>query len=488
MTRSARLLVLSSFVLASAAVAIAGCVSDSPSPQAGLDGGPGGLPDGAPANVDSGSAATDGATPDTDADAGGDAQTVGDAGTDAEVDASSPLTTCDPLQRIDTIRGVNGASTISAAGSGDEWAVTWFQTAAVSPDAEAHWKGRFFDGAALATEQDLGTDTSITQSPTVADGAGHAFAQRFEGAGGERRVFDFSTGLFAAGESVPIAHSGFDSMALAAIPGGGAISLYRDGTNVLADKWLPAQPAWTTTGLAGLPALSFGLRVVTNAAGKAAALWYVSVTGGTDVTVTTYDGATWSAPATKNFPDADGTMGRIEPAIFSNGDVLIAWAQGPSTLSTVRLAAATGTFAAPVPIDTTSGATAGGLDVVVDASDRITVAWILAGHVFVRRDLGAGFLAPEDAGASDAFRLDLDRATSQVSLLTYSLPNLAIRRIGPTSDTLGPAITTGVGISNGMNLKRDASVVFDTSGRPTVIAMQSLTGPGGFGLAYAKCH
>jgi hypothetical protein len=471
-----RLLVVASIALPLGGVgaAVAGCGSDDSSPSEGVDAGPA-LPDGASPGSDSGPGGTDSGPEDAGQDA-----------TDAGTDATAPLTTCDPLQRVDTLRGVTGS--VGAAGFGDAWAVTWFQSAAVSPDAQLHWKARVFDGAALAAEQDLGVDVSVTQSPLVSDGAGHAFAQRFAGASGERRVLDFSTGLFAAGESASFAHSGFDSMALAAVPGGGALSLYRNGTNTVADQWLPAQPTWTTTGLAGEPALSFGLRVAVNAAGKAAAIWYTTDGTGANVAIATYDGAAWSPVVTRNLPIADGAVADVELGVFANGDPLLAWAQGSATLSYVRLAVATSTFGAVVPIDTTAGATAGGVRVVVDPGDRITFAWKRGGEVYVRRDLGAGLLAPENAGNAEDYRLDLDPATSQVTLLTYKAPALSIRRLAAASETLPPAVVTGVGVSSTMTLKRDAAVVFDASGRPTVIALQSLAGAGGLGLAYATCH
>ena len=389
--------------------------------------------------------------------------------------------------RIDTLRGVNGSAWMSAAGYGDTWAVTWFQLALVSPDSQNHWKGRFFDGAAFTAEQELGTDVWASENALVSDGIGHAFVQRYASAGGDRRVFDFSNGTFSSTQSFSLSQSGLEPMALAAIPGGGALSLYRNGTNTVADKWLPSQPTWTTTGLAGVPALVNGLRIVVNAAGKAAAMWYVSDGSGTDVTVTPYDGSSWGTSVTKNLPIAEGSVGNTEAAIYTNGDVLLAWPQGPNSLNTVRFAASTGAFGSKVPVDPNTGAGAGGVAVVIDPADRAIVTWIRNGHVFISQDGGTGFSAPEDVAAATSYRLGVDRATSEVTLLSYNSPTLSLQRVH-ANQSIGTMVPTNMGVSSTMTLSRHAAVVFESTGRPTVFAMQDVAGPGGLGLAYAKCH
>ncbi len=483
---------LSSLLLAGLAVPSifvasgAGCVtSNDPPPSQALPEG-GAFDSGGPSPNDANLPGTDTGTTDS----GGGNDTGTDAGNDAGGDGgtSGPLATCDAPARVDTLRGVDGSVTISATGYGDKWVVTWYQLALVSPDSMYHWKARTFDGAALATEIDLGTDVFGNQSPIVSDGAGHAFAQRFRSSDGERRVFDFASGTFAAGTAFPQVNSAVEIFALAAIPGGGAMSLFRDGTNVLADKWLSG--SWAPTNLAGSPGLSFGLRLAVNAAGKAVALWYnanAGGPGGNDLHVAAYDGAAWSAPVTLNLPNAVGQTSTFTPVVLSNGDAIIGYLQGADTIVSHRFHP-NGTFDAPIPVESSAGATAGKFAIVADASDRVTFAFLKAGHVHVRRDLGAGYLAEQDVTTGTDYRLDVNPATQEVTLVTYKMPTLQVQRIAPTSNTWTASIPLNMGISNGTLPQRQAAVVFDSAGRPTVLSMQEAAGAGGLELFSAKCR
>ena len=480
------LVALSSLAVAAAA----GCISDSDPAAAPLDGGgfeTGVSSDGGGPGNDAGGAGVDGGG--GDGSAGDSAATdsgavdSGDSGDAATT--SGPLSACDPATRVDTLRGVNGAVTLSAAGYGDKWVVTWFQIASVSPDSQYHWKARYFDGAALATEVDLGIDVYGVQNPIVADGSGRAFAQRFNSSDSDRRVFDFATGTFASATTFPVVNSGDEFFALAPIPGGGALSLFRNGTNVVADKWVPATPSWTTTGLAGLPALSYGLRVAANAAGKAVALWYNSDgSGGNDLHVAAYDGATWSAPVTKSLPNDGGSSGEFQPVMLPNGDAIIGWVQSGTSIVTSRFHG--GTFDAPVEVEAAAGSAK--LDMVADSAGRVSVAFFKGGHVHVRRDLGAGYLAEQDVATATDYRLAVNPATDEVTLVTYNLPTLQIQRIAPTSNTWTASLPMNMGISNGTLPKRQTAVVFDSAGRPTVLSMQDASGSGGLELFAAKCH
>ena len=482
------LLVAAVPAIVGAGVVATGCVtsSDPPAGPAAFDGGSfdaaSNLNDANVPGVDTGTPDT--GTPDTGTtEAGGG----NDAGTDAGP-SSGPLTACDPAARIDTLRGVDGSVTISAAGYGDKWVVTWYQLALVSPDSLSHFKSRYFDGTTLAGEVDLGTDVFGNQSPIVADGAGRAFSQRYKSSDAERRVFDFATGTFGAPTTFPAVNSAVEYFALAAIPGGGAISLFRNSANVVADKWLPAQPAWTTTGLAGLPAIAFGLRIAANAAGKAVALWYnANGNGGNDLHVAAYDGTTWSAPVTESLPITGGQTGDFKPVILANGDAVIAYTLGADSIVTQRFHV-NGTFDAPIPVDSTAGVAGGRFDMVADASDRVTVVFLKAGHVHVRRDLGAGYLAEQDVATGTDYRLDVNPATQDVTLVTYNLPTLQIQRVAATGNTWTASLPLNMGIKNGTLPRRQTAVVFDTAGRPTVLSMQDAAGAGGLELFSAKCR
>ena len=399
------------------------------------------------------------------------------------------VTSCAAAVRVDTLRGVNGATSMSAAGYGDKWTAVWLQNSTVSPDNQFHFKGRAFDGAALLPEHDFGIDNFGNFSAAVADGTGHAFVQRYVGPAGDRFVYDYATNAWGVGTAFPVVNSGTDPMALAAIPTGGAISAYRDGTNVLADRWLPATSTWTTTGLAGLPAVVAGLRLFVNATGKAAAVWYLADGTGTTISVTTFDGATWAPTKTELLPVADGSLAGLEGAIYANGDVRLMFAiGGASTLKTMKYSAAAGTFDAPSPIGAAVNSSESAMAVGIDAQDRLTLAWIDNGKLQVRRDVGAGLGAAQDLGPSLGFRLDLDRTSSNVTLLSYDTPKLTIRGISGAGTTWTPAVETNVGLTAHMTVRIMSSVVFDSKGKPTVVAMQDIAGAGGLALSYAKCN
>jgi len=408
----------------------------------------------------------------------------GDGGTGGPV-----VTSCPAGVRIDTLRGVNGSTSMSAAGYGDKWTAVWLQNSTVSPDNQIHLKGRTFDGAALLPEHDFGIDNFGNANAAVADGTGRAFLQRYVGPAGDRFVFDFTTGTWGAGTPFSVVNSGTDPMALTALPTGGAISLYRDGTNVLADRWLPATPTWTTTGLAGLPALVAGLRLFVNATGKAAAMWYLPDGTGTTISVTTFDGTAWAPTKTELVPLADGSLAGLEGAIYANGDVRLLYAVGAaSTLKTMRYSAAAGTFDAAVTIGASPSGSGVSAQVVIDDQDRVTHAWIDNGKLQVRRDTGAGLGAAQDFGSSLGFRLDLDRKSSNVTLLSYDTPKLTIRGISGAGTTWTPAVETNVGLTANHTVRYMSTVVFDSKGKPTVIAMQDLAGAGGLALSYSKCN
>lgn len=408
----------------------------------------------------------------------------GDGGTGGPV-----VTACAAGVRVDTLRGVNGAVRMAAAGYRDKWTAVWLQNSTVSPDNQFHLKGRAFDGAALVAEHDFGIDNFGNFNAAVADGTGRAFLQRYLGPDGDRFVFDFATNTWGAGTTFPAVNSGTDPMALAAIPTGGAISAYRDGTNVLADRWLPATPTWTTTGLAGLPANVAGLRILVNPTGKAAAIWYGPDGAGTTVYVTTFDGTSWAPTKTELLPIADGSLAGLEGGIYANGDVQLTWIIGAaSTVKTARYTTAAGTFGAQTTIGAAVNSSGSTLAMLVDAQDHLTEGWVDNGKLQVRRDVGAGLGAAQDFGASENYRLDIDPKSSNVTALSFGVGKLTIRGISGAGTTWTPAVDVSVGLSANMQVARMAAVVFDSKGKPTVVAMQELAGAGGLGLSYAKCN
>lgn len=418
------------------------------------------------------------------------ASSSGSSGDDGGGDGGIPVKSCATPVRVDTLRGVNGSDRISAASYGNKWAVTWFQIGSVSPDALYHAKARFFDGNTLLTEQDLGTyDYSVTAG-LVSDGNGHGFFSRvMSNTDSERYVLDYATGAFGAGTAFDGTNFSDGAQQMAAIPGGGAISLYRSAAGVMADRWLPGDPTWKTTALAGAPANSYGQRLRVNATGKAAAAWYSSDGSGTTISVATFNGTSWAPTATKLLAAAGGPLGVLEIGIYSNGDVLVVYEQGADQIfHHVRLTASTGVFGTVGDIGTATNAATYPPGVIIDPMDRVTVTYLDGAKAMARRDLGAGFLPVQDLGAATGQRIDLDPTTNNVFIVTYQLPTLSIRGVTPTSNTWTAAIPLNLGVSNQEDPKRQAATVFDSAGKPTVLSQMDAPGTGGLELFYVKCQ
>lgn len=450
-----------------------------------------------PSDVDSGSfdvdASDSGGLASKDGSNGEDTGTGDDAGGDGGPNALEPVA-CEKRVRIDGLRGVDGSSTMSATHSGDRWVVLWYQIGAVSPDAKYHVKGRVFDGAALLAEQDLGIEQGYAPPiPIVADGAGHGFTQWFEESGGQRAVLDFAAGSFSKSAFAAVSNGKSTPVTMAPLAAGGAVSAYRTDTAVAADRWDPADSTWKSTNLTG-PAQLDDLQLATNAAGKAAATWNVSDgAGGTNLTIATWDGATWKT-ATKSFPLADGLLASgFRHVVLDDGDVFFAWLVGGRVIetSTYHPSAAAGSeWDAPLPIEESTESLGSSAPLVVrDGNGRIAIGWLRGTNAFVRRRATNTWADKEDLGAADSLRLAVDPFSNLVALTTRLADGIGIARSPAGGASWSARVPVGVGISNGTNLLRMADVVFDTAGRPTVLSMQDLPDdPGvGLGLVYAKC-
>lgn len=420
----------------------------------------------------------------------GAASSSGSSGGDGGDGGPPPIVTiCDAAVRVDTLRGVNGADLVTAAGYGDKWAVTWYQAASVSGDGQSHFKGRVFDGTAMKDEQDLGVYEYNTSNGLVSDGNGHAFAQALIGGTAKRFIVDFATGLFSSGTTFT-GVDGLQPWGLAAIPGGGALSVFRDGTKIASERWLPAETDWKATDLAGSPAIVFNVRAFATAGGKGAALWYENKGATSDVSVTFFDGSHWSTPVVKSLATNDGAIGFLEGGIFSNGDVLFVYTHGASPIvHTVRARAADKMMDPVVDVGTATGASTTAAGVIIDPSDRVSIAYRDLGHAKVTRNVGTGFEPAVDLGQADSFRLERDPTTNDLYLLTYWQQNYSIRGVPVLGSTWSPPVAfIGVGITSGMTLSRQTAMAFDTKGKPTVFSMNESAGAGGLQLVYSKCH
>ncbi|MBK6697949.1 MAG: hypothetical protein IPG50_38035 [Myxococcales bacterium] len=467
-----------SLVVLMSLLAAASCVDSdengTPNADAGLDLDAGSKSD---ATTPTDASLIDAPTPTSDA---SDATTL-DAGGDSAAPDASTTFTCGAVTQLDSKGGIDGSASVSAAtGPSGRWIATWFQTSATSGDGQYHAKARVMDGSTLLPEQDLGITTFALGAPVAVDNAGRAYT--FQDA--SRRTVDLATGTLTAESLASIAGGGTDKIAMAPLRAGGAISLYRTGTAMVADRWDTVQSKWVATDLVG-PPLALGMRVVTNAAGKAAALWYVSDgAGGNDLYVSTYDGSHWVAAKKKNFPIGGGSTARFTLALLSTGDAAIAYEVG-GAMAFMKYNAIAGTFGAPTTVNATGTSNPA---LVVDDLDRTTVGYLRGGKAYTRLDTGAGFSPEHDLGAATSLRLKEGPAASVVAL-TYRTPSIYIARAGAGSSAWSTPVSTAAGISNGEDVARQADVVFDATGRAVVITQQnSLDGGAGLVMAQVTCQ
>ena len=437
----------------------------------------------------SSSGGSSGASSSGAASSSGTASSSGSSGDDGGDSGPPPLiTTCDAPVRVDTLRGVNGADLVTATSFGNKWAVTWYQAASSSNDGLSHFKGRVFDGTVMKDEQDLGTYEYNTSNALVSDGAGHAFAQALTSGSAKRYVVDFAAGTFGNATSFT-GVDGLQPWGLAAIPGGGALSVFRDGTKVASERWLPADPTWKATDLAGSPSLVFGVRAFAITGGKGAALWYANNGAVTDISVAFFDGTNWSAPVVKSLAQADGALGFLEGGMYSNGDVLFVYTQAATpVVHTVRVHAADKAMDPVVDIGSATGASTTAPGVVIDPSDRVSIAYLDLGHAKVARNVGSGFETAPDLGPAETFRFDRDPTTNDLYLLTYRQQSFSVRGLPAAGTTWSPPVPfIGVGITSGMTLSRQTAMAFDSAGKPIIFSMHEAPGAGGLQLVYVKC-
>jgi hypothetical protein len=383
----------------------------------------------------------------------------GDAGSIESGSSEGGFAACSASTRIDTLRGVDGATDIGVAVSGNKIAYVWYQDYQLSMDGQVHLKARIFDGSALLDEVDLGVAQWAPGHPGIdVDGAGHGFLQWWgAGAMGQRSVFDFAT--FGAATTFA---SPAGSMSLAPIASGGALSVYDNGMNALAAKWDPSGSAWQDTGLLAPTSLQ-SLTVNTNAAGKGVAAGYQTTGITYTLTATAFDGMAWGTPSSLTFGGDAGSAGvpfEHAFAVTSGGDALFLLGFTDKVQS-VRFHAA-GQWDAPVTVDTMGGSS---LRIVVDSMDRATAVWLRASgtDLYASRDLGSGWGAPQDLGPSGPARVDLDPASNVVvTALPVSL-HFVLIRAGAGDASWSPPVDTGL-VSANVSAFHNTRVAFGASG------------------------
>jgi hypothetical protein len=427
----------------------------------------------------------------------------GDAG--AGDDGAVTVSACSAPLRVDSRAGVSGAEAVFAEAFGAKYVVLWAQIPQVSGDNMGHILARAFDGAALGNEIDLGVDV-FGQMKTGTDGAGHAFAQWSAPSTMVRTVFDFATLAF----STPAGFGGaspYTATDVASAGPGTGLSLYLQNNGMLAaDRW-SADAGWVGTGLAFSASNPSELRLLSNAAGKAAAGWYAYPGTEPAYYAMTFDGGGWG-PVTSTTPVDAGAPAYANYGILANGDVLYSF-EHVDSVQTALYHAATGAWDAPVPVATGTIAqnSAGRYVVVADAADRVTIAWAttVSGieHTFTSRsfDRGAHWSTPADFGPSNFVILGVDPATSNVVAATYGngqnsgsgLGNegIFLRATAPTGTTWSAPAQTNVQTDQGGNygsLDKSAHLVFTTAGVVVVAHQRDLDAGIAYTVQAVTCH
>ncbi len=414
---------------------------------------------------------------------------------DASGDAGSVgITGCAAPVRVDSLGGVaeNGRPLIAAESFGDKYVVAWGQVSQVSPDQNAHVKARAFDGTAFGTEIDLGSFL-YGDKRMGSDGAGHAFVSwvSLSANSAVRSIFDFSTLTFSPPTPFGLAYP-YQASDLAGAGPGAGLSLYVSGGNFAADVW-NADAGWTSTRLdAAAPPPTGDFRLASNRTGQAIAGWYTYNASSLNVIwAMPFDGGGWGAPAMTTPPQTDGGTYGIygHYAVLSNGDAIFMFVHSADSIQTALFHAGTGTFDAPVVVESMpleAPDSSWRHVVVADSMDRVTIAWFrqVGGttHTYASRsfDKGANWSTPVDFGPSNAVQLAVDPSDNVVAATYgdgsnsgFGAAGIFLQATGPTSTTWSAPVQTNVGTNaSSADLTTNARILFDTKHHVIVVAAQ----------------
>lgn len=447
-----------------------------------------------------------GATRPADRDRGG-GPVAKDAAVEETVDADAgveegvflPPLACGRVERIDTEGGLVSDKAIVAGSFAGKTLVSWQQ---YSTSAAA----RFFDGTSWLAP--TGFDPDAWRSGRIAvDGKGRAFLNSFATVQPDtvvrRVVFDFATGLFAPPTTVDAdvgATTGdsFEAIDIAALPGGGALSVYRAVDGIRADRWSSDTGAWAPSQI--IAPREDSVRIATNAAGQAVAVaWSRDFKGNVVSSAITFDGSSWSAPSAPYH----GISRAFVLGVLPSGEGVIATSGGYSPVEITRvrpgLAGGPSEFLAPEPVVSAPGPKQGEIQfssVAVDALGRITVAWtvrVFPGprhHVFARRYISGAWAETQLLGHAPSVSLAVDPASNSVVALTVDpegspVNTVAVQRVAADANTWSAPIATGMVTDNA---SFHAAVGFRSSGAAIVFAKQALAKQGERGLFAATCN
>ncbi len=412
----------------------------SPAGDAGNLGDSTTLGDGAPGGEDTGTG------DDGSRGTGGDGSpgTGDDGGPQGISDAGSPDgNPCGDPVRIDLGTGTLAANFIAAATYQGAHLAIWPDNPAQTDAGAVHLRARVFDGDAGIT--DLGpVEPGVGPLATLAfaaDGTGHAFAMwepSTSSTDANQAVFPFGATIGAV-TTTTVASGYQHSVALAPLAAG-AISFHPAApptpggyADSFASETWSAGPGWTATGLTTTGGTGAGGTIATSlSSGKAVASWYDGSPGQSSfaIHVITFNGSTWAAPVTRTFA-SDGGAGQIPGAyaytVRGNGNAVFFFYYS-TRIDALDFDASTSTFGAPTTIaqgnlvlwfpsyNTSQWA-------AIDSADRITVAWPMYGdagigdtQLYVSRNLGSGWSAPEALGATPGadYKVVRDPATERI--------------------------------------------------------------------------
>jgi hypothetical protein len=461
-------MILRRIALASAPVfallAVEACFSSSNNNASGPDGGDESYDAAGPdastlGSADGALSGKDGATSSADTGAGADGgqQAVSDAGTPD----GNP---CGDAVRIDLGTGTLAADFVAAGAYQGAHVAVWPDDPNQVDASTVHLRARVFDGDAGMT--DLGqVDPSGTATlPTIAfavDGTGHAFAMwepTYSSTTANQGVFSVGATLGAV-STTTMASGSPQSVALAPLSTG-AITFHpaapptpgNYAQSYASEVW-SAGGGWSATGLTTTEIGSGGATIHTSLSGKAVASWFDGspASSGFAIHVIAFDGSAWATPVVRSFP-SDGGANEVPGAyayvVRSNGDAVF-FLNYTNRVDVEVFVASTGTFQAPTTI-------AQGNVIIwfpsynsdqwaaIDSADRITMAWpmygdgggIGDGQLYVSRNLGSGWSAPEALGATTGsdYKVVRDPSTDRV----VAGADYWVRSIAATGTTWSP--------------------------------------------------
>jgi hypothetical protein len=429
------------------------------------------------------------------ADASVDDTAVADAGAEAGV-FLSPLA-CGPVERIDTEGGVSNSHEIVAASFAGKILVSWQQDSTGTAT-------RFFDGTSWLAPISFDPGANAL-GRIVVDGAGKAFLSSrswYQNAPVARRtVFDFETGVFAAPTAFAADLDGetFQTIDVAALPGGGALYVYRAVDGVRADRWSPDTGAWGPSQI--IAPRADNVRVASNAAGQAVAfVWTTDLKANAVSRAVTFDGSAWSAPSAPRSGTVQafrlGALPSGEGVIFTTG------AGSPFEITRVRPGLGGGACEFLAAESVVSEPTPGGrfTDLAVDALGRVTVAWtapvIRASYlhdVFTRRYVNGGWAETQLLAHADTTSLAVDPVSKSVVALTESpvgspvghVGAVSVQRVAADANTWSAPVSTG--IANPFSLDLSAAVGFRSGGAAVVFSRKPHGASSDLGLFAATC-